>query len=135
LSARTLDRRFESPSGHECMPLVSLRCVALCRYRPCDGLNARPGRPNVCPKTDQGNKAKGGVVMEAQVRTWTVALCKKKKNCMALYSICTRFESISCSQITCLVFPPFLSDTPSEFRGIYPNRLQPSISVIPFEFY
>jgi hypothetical protein len=50
LSARTLDRGFESPLRARTCPW-SLR-VVLCRYRPCDGLIAHPGSPTVCRRTD-----------------------------------------------------------------------------------
>jgi hypothetical protein len=51
LSARTLDRGFESRLRHGCLSLVFLCCVVLCRYRPCDVLITRPGSPTVCRKT------------------------------------------------------------------------------------
>jgi hypothetical protein len=52
LSACKLDRGFESLLGHGCLSLVFLRCVVLCRFRPCDGLIPRPGSPTVCRKYD-----------------------------------------------------------------------------------
>jgi hypothetical protein len=32
------------------LSLVFLRCLILCRYKPCDGLITRPGSPTVCRK-------------------------------------------------------------------------------------
>jgi hypothetical protein len=49
------------------LSLVSLCCVALCKYRPCDGLIAHPGSPNVRRNRlgNQKTKAKAHVSCRA----------------------------------------------------------------------
>jgi hypothetical protein len=50
MSARALNRGFETCLGYGSLSLVFLCCVVLCRQRPCDELITGPRIPNVCRK-------------------------------------------------------------------------------------
>jgi hypothetical protein len=51
-SARTLDRGIKPRLGHGSLSFVSLRCVVLCRQRPCEELISRPSSATVYRKID-----------------------------------------------------------------------------------